>query len=62
MFAHGCYQMSFVKRAGVWRIAALTLARAWMEGNSDLPGIGVRALAVEMAVVFVVSRRVDDML
>jgi hypothetical protein len=37
-------------------------ARAWMEGNSDLPRIGVRALAVEMAVVFVVSRHVDDML
>ena len=62
MLAYGCYQMSFVKRAGVWRIAALTLARAWMEGNSDLPGIGVRALAVEVAVVFVISRHGDDVL
>jgi hypothetical protein len=36
--------------------------RARMEGNSDLPGIGVRAVAVEMAVLFVVSRHVDGML
>jgi SnoaL-like domain len=34
---HGCYEMAFIKRAGVWRIAALTLARAWVEGNKDLP-------------------------
>jgi SnoaL-like domain len=41
---HGCYEMTLVKHGGVWRIAALTLARAWVEGNPDLPKIaGERA-------------------
>ncbi len=41
---HGSYEMSFLKREGIWRIAALTLARAWVEGNPDLPRIaGERA-------------------
>jgi hypothetical protein len=33
----GCYEMMFKKIEGVWRIAELALARAWSEGNSDLP-------------------------
>jgi hypothetical protein len=40
----GCYEMSFAKIGGAWRIAGLTLARAWAEGNLDLPRIaGERA-------------------
>jgi SnoaL-like domain len=40
----GCYEMSFAKIGGTWRIAGLTLARAWAEGNLDLPRIaGERA-------------------
>jgi hypothetical protein len=36
--------MSFAKIGGAWRIAGLTLARAWAEGNLDLPRIaGERA-------------------
>jgi hypothetical protein len=34
---HGCYEMGFEKgEDGVWRIAALTLARTWAEGNGEL--------------------------
>jgi hypothetical protein len=41
---HGCYEMAFLKRGAAWRISALTLARAWAEGNMDLPRIaGERA-------------------
>jgi hypothetical protein len=40
----GYYEMSFTKIDGAWRIASLTLARAWAEGNLDLPKIaGERA-------------------
>jgi hypothetical protein len=40
----GCYEIGFAKIDGVWHIASLTLARAWAEGNLDLPGIaGERA-------------------
>jgi SnoaL-like domain len=40
----GCYEMSLAKLDGAWRITALTLARAWAEGNLDLPRIaGERA-------------------
>ena len=40
----GCYEMSFAKVDGAWRMTALTLARAWAEGNLDLPRIaGERA-------------------
>jgi hypothetical protein len=40
----GCYEMSLSKIDGAWRIATLTLARAWAEGNLDLPKIaGERA-------------------
>jgi hypothetical protein len=35
----GCYEMAFRKIDGAWHIAALTLARAWAEGNPDLPEI-----------------------
>jgi hypothetical protein len=42
--AGGTYEIDFVKRDGVWRIAAMTLARAWAEGNLDLPRLaGERA-------------------
>jgi SnoaL-like protein len=40
----GCYEMTFRQADGVWRIAKLALARAWAEGNTDLPRIaGERA-------------------
>jgi len=40
----GCYEMTFGKMGGAWRIAKLTLARAWAEGNPDLPRLaGERA-------------------
>jgi hypothetical protein len=40
----GCYEIGFEKIDGAWHIASLTLARAWAEGNLDLPGIaGARA-------------------
>jgi hypothetical protein len=35
----GCYEMSLRKIDGSWRIAALTLARAWAKGNLALPKI-----------------------
>ena len=41
----GCYEIDFAKIDGTWRIASLTLARAWAEGNLDLPAIaGERAM------------------
>ena len=40
----GCYEMTFGRIDGAWRIAKLTLARAWAEGNLDLPRLaGERA-------------------
>ena len=40
----GCYETHFEKLDGAWRITQLTLARAWAEGNLDLPRIaGERA-------------------
>jgi hypothetical protein len=43
----GCYEMGFERIDGFWRIAGLTLARAWAEGNLDLPGIaGERAAKI----------------
>lgn len=40
----GCYEIGFEKIDGSWHIASLTLARAWAEGNLDLPAIaGERA-------------------
>jgi hypothetical protein len=40
----GCYEIKFAKRDGAWRITAMTLARAWAEGNQNLPGLaGERA-------------------
>lgn len=35
--AGGCYEISFAKGDGNWRITAMTLARAWARGNQDLP-------------------------
>jgi hypothetical protein len=35
----GCYEIGFAKIGGTWQIASLTLARAWAEGNLDLPRI-----------------------
>jgi len=43
----GCYEMSFKKIGETWRIAALTLARAWAEGNLDLPRIAGERVANE---------------
>ncbi len=34
---HGCYELTLAKRNSAWRIAALTLARGWVEGNEGLP-------------------------
>lgn len=40
----GCYEMTFEKVRNRWRITKLTLARAWAEGNPDLPRLaGERA-------------------
>jgi hypothetical protein len=36
---HGCYEIGFMQREGIWRIAELTLARAWTEGNEALPEV-----------------------
>ncbi|HTV49945.1 MAG TPA: nuclear transport factor 2 family protein [Steroidobacteraceae bacterium] len=33
----GCYDFGFRKLEGSWRIDNLTLARAWQDGNPDLP-------------------------
>jgi hypothetical protein len=39
-----CYEMMFRRVEGAWRIAKLTLARSWSEGNSELPRLaGERA-------------------
>src|SRR5260370_7930372 len=35
----GCYEMSFPKIGGTWRIARLTLSPPRPEGNPDLPSI-----------------------
>jgi hypothetical protein len=35
----GCYEMSFTELDGAWRISRLKLARAWAQGNLDLPRI-----------------------
>jgi hypothetical protein len=37
--AGGTYEMTFEKEEDRWSIASLTLARAWTEGNRDLPRI-----------------------
>jgi hypothetical protein len=39
--------MSFKKIGETWHIAALTLARAWAEGNLDLPRIAGERVANE---------------
>jgi hypothetical protein len=42
--AGGRDESAFAKRDGVWRITAMTLARAWPEGSQDLPRLaGERA-------------------
>jgi hypothetical protein len=43
----GCYEMSFQRIDGAWRISALTLARAWAEGNLDLPKIAGERAALD---------------
>jgi hypothetical protein len=35
--AGGTYEIDFAKLSGAWRITAMTLARAWSNGNQDLP-------------------------
>lgn len=41
----GTYEIVFERQQGMWRIASLTLARAWSEGNPDLPKIASERLA-----------------
>ena len=41
----GCYEMNLAKLIGSWRIAALTLARCWSEGNLELPKIAMERAA-----------------
>jgi len=43
--AGGCYEFSFERHEGAWRIAAMTLARAWAEGNQDLPRLATERVA-----------------
>ncbi len=46
----GIYSFKFAKLNGAWRIAALTLSRAWSDGNQDLPRrAGERAARSEPA-------------
>lgn len=41
----GCYEILLERHQGAWRIASLTLARAWQEGNRDLPRIAAERAA-----------------
>ncbi len=41
----GCYEMTLEKVEGRWRITMLTLARAWAEGNPDLPRLAGERVA-----------------
>jgi hypothetical protein len=41
----GGYEIEFEQIDGVWRIASLTLARAWAEGNLYLPRIAAERAA-----------------
>ncbi len=44
---HGCYEITLAKSDDRWRISVLTLARAWTEGNKDLPRLaGERTTAI----------------
>jgi hypothetical protein len=45
--AGGTYEIGFAKVGGAWRISAMTLARAWSNGNQDLPRLaGERAARI----------------
>jgi hypothetical protein len=35
--ACGCYEMELRRIDGAWRITSLTLARAWQQGDAELP-------------------------
>jgi hypothetical protein len=37
----GCYEIELRKLNDQWQISALTLARAWAEGNPELPKIAM---------------------
>jgi hypothetical protein len=41
----GAYEMVFERHEGAWKIASLRLARAWSEGNPDLPRIATERSA-----------------
>ena len=41
----GCYEMLLRREEGAWRIASLMLARAWAEGNLELPRIAAERVA-----------------
>ena len=43
--AGGCYEIVFAKRDDDWRISTITLARAWAEGNQDLPRLAGERVA-----------------
>ncbi len=43
----GCYEMDFQRQDGDWQITALRLARAWAEGNLDLPKLAGARVAAE---------------
>ncbi len=41
----GCYEMTMQRIDGAWRIAELTLARAWSDGNLELPKLAAARAA-----------------
>ena len=41
----GCYEMTMQRIDGAWRIAELTLARAWQHGNLELPKVAAARAA-----------------
>lgn len=43
--AGGCYEFQSRRTNGPWRIASLTLARAWSRGNLELPALARRRVS-----------------
>ena len=43
--AGGCYEMTMERIDGAWRITELTLARAWQQGNLELPKVAAARAA-----------------
>jgi hypothetical protein len=44
-FVGGCYEMEVRLVQGTWRITMLTLARAWQQGNLELPKLAAARAA-----------------